>query len=329
MNRKVNEKMNGEIKGKCKQKWLANLFACVFCALCWCPTVSFADNASQGTTETAKQKEARETAAWKLLTNQRNLDTDLLSTYSILTRAKKKNPKIFTAGTDLQILTFGKKKTLPEPYTFTACPDEISLALGISLPYHLFEVNSNGTIVKDLGVLKMKKGEISWPITTHKNSYIIKETPIVVRKNNKYRATTRKSLEITMSALKKLLAGSTKLILNGADTMAVIVSSSIAKSKTTGTLDLAITKLPPKNYGLSSNTAMVFDLADLGKLGSNVTLYIGAAGLGLGGKTLTIYGVNSQGKAVAIGTTTVSKAKEIAKIIIKAGVAAAIGKAKL
>ena len=96
-----------------------------------------------------------------------------------------------------------------------------------------------------------------------------------------------------------------------------------------GTLDLMVNKLKPESYGLNSGTTMVFDLGDLGKLESSITRYIGAKDLGLGGKTVTIYAVNTQGKAVSIGTTTVSRSKEIAKITVKASTAKAVGKAKL
>jgi hypothetical protein len=332
--------MNRETDGKKGNQWrkgLSELLAiacvggCVPGAAVWAGEqrqTAFAET-TPATEATEPTEEELATAAWKLLKKQRNLDTDLLTEHTILTKAKKKNPKVFTPGTDLQILTFGEKKTLPEPYNFTAAPDEISTALGINLPYELFEVDSSGTIVKKLGTLKMTKGEISWEVNTHKNSYIIKETPIVIRKDKKYQATDIGSFEVKVSTLKEKIKGSTKVLLNGADTMAVLKTSSISASKATGTVDLMINKLKSASYGLISGTTMVFDLGDLGKLESSITLYIGTAGLDLGGKTLTIYAVNTQGKAVPVGTTTVSRSKEIAKITIKAATAEAIGKAKL
>ncbi|GHU85505.1 hypothetical protein FACS1894198_3490 [Clostridia bacterium] len=290
------------------------------------PAVNFAAAAKDDRTSEEKAADAK--AMMKFYRKQRNLDTDLISKHSILTKAKKKYPEIFIDGTDLQLLTFGDKKALAEPFTFRTAPDEISLALKISLPYRLFKVTSKGTMVEELPVLKMTKGTVSWQINTKKYSFIIKETPIAIMKNKKYQATDFASFEMSMAKLKEALKGSTKLLLNGEDTMAVIKSSSVLASKATGTLDLTIDKLKPENYNLDSKTSMIFDLGDLGKLQSDITLYIGAKGLGLGGQTFTIYGADSQGKAVAIGTTTVSRTKQIAKIVIKADVAKKIGKAK-
>ncbi|GHV30884.1 hypothetical protein FACS189481_5630 [Clostridia bacterium] len=352
--RKVNEKM----RGKRKKRSLASLLAMVVCVTACMPVstgskltaeeleakgmkettnspidfsiapVTLSETVVRFTTPTTETAE-EEAAGMKEMVDELgtiNMDTDLHSEHAILTKFKKKNPGLIHEGVDAKIIVFGANEKWILPNTYHGYLDKILEMLGRNLFYDRFEVTSAGTIVEKTLGLKMDKGKASYKIDTTKNSFVFVQIPIIIRKNGKYQATKLKSFETTMPKFKKAIKGSDRVTLNSNDTLVDLNSSDILASKATGTVDLEVRALTPEDYGQSSQTMMLFDLGDLGKLESDVTLYRDDASLK--GKKVAVCAVNSEGKVVKIGDRTVSKKTEVMKIVIPADVAKVIGKAK-
>ncbi|MDR1260232.1 MAG: hypothetical protein LBJ83_00655 [Oscillospiraceae bacterium] len=258
-----------------------------------------------------------------------NLNTNVVSSSSVIENAKKRYPQNVVNGTNLQLLTFGRKQTFPFKFEVFVLLDPASQALKINLPCTVYQIDSTGKIVAVLSSKEMSNGKVTFKIKDTHYSYIVKECPIALNLPNKsYKESKIKSFVLDFKTLQEEVkaTGASRVVLNEQNTMAFVFASEILASKATGTVDLKMWMLDPKDYGLSANI-MLLDLGNLGKISCGATIYLEGKAADKN-KKFTVCALNSAGKIVKIGTCT-ANANSLMKLSVSAKVTKAVGKAKL
>ena len=289
-----------------------------------------------GSTETGEMSnaEAKKVYAymqnWEKKNGKINLDTDMAEKSALLTKAIKKNEKLFGNGEDIQIITFGKvQKKLPFEVDVYGAADLISKKLKIDLLCSVYKINrSTGKLVKKMGVYTMRAGVVTFSADDTKYAYVIEESPLVVEKTKgKYEILSDGGFEMTLAELKAKTKDTIRLVVNDEDSTLIINSADIQASTATSKdkLLLQIEKQDATKYKKDAKTNIVLDTGDLGTLGCTTTIYLETD---MKKKSITVWGLDSKGAVVKLGKAK-TDANGILKIMAKAATLKKMGKSKV
>ena len=289
-----------------------------------------------GSTETGEMSnaEAKKVYAymqnWEKKNGKINLDTDMAEKSALLTKAIKKNEKLFGNGEDIQIITFGKvQKKLPFEVDVYGAADLISKKLKIDLLCSVYKINrSTGKLVKKMGVYTMRAGVVTFSADDTKYAYVIEESPLVVEKTKgKYEILSDGGFEMTLAELKAKTKDTIRLVVNDEDSTLIINSADIQASTATSKdkLLLQIEKQDATKYKKDAKTNIVLDTGDLGTLGCTTTIYLETD---MKKKSITVWGLDSKGAVVKLGKAK-TDANGILKITAKAATLKKMGKSKV